>query len=268
MTLKYHQPIFDLLRVEPVIDTSRLDEITAIEKEYEISLPEAVLEYFSIANMLEMLFEFGVFSDVNPLYLFGKSESFDGLDKHHLELMKERKVIPLFSEHQGEWTWFLNLKYESNDPKVLLHTKDFPNMLISHPHKFTKQLYLSVWDALVMQPQLSGFYMKAEHEPTTPKTLQILRRVMREIPTTYIMVANETTSRFETDRTYIAIVEDGMTSKWYFYAKSLTDLENLLKLAQKIKNLVPNLEASVWGVKDSKLNKKKSVIERVLKDYR
>lgn len=267
MTLKYHQPIFNLLQVEPLIDTNRLETVLAIEKQYEIILPDAVKEYFLILNMLEMLFEFGVFSEVNPLYLFGKSDSFAGLDEHHLQLMKERKVIPLFSERQGEWTWFLNLKYESNDPKVLLHTRDFPDMLISHPHKFTKQLYLSVWDALVMNPQLSGFYMKATHSSTNEKSLHTLRRVMREIPTTYIMVANETTYRFENNNAYIAIVEDGEKSKWYFYARSLSDLEGLLKLAQKIKNLVPNIQPEVWGDKDSKLNKKKLVIERVLQDY-
>ena len=61
MALQYHQPIFDLLGIEPVIDETLMDVIQSIEQTYNIKLPKAVREYFSIANMLETLFDFSVF---------------------------------------------------------------------------------------------------------------------------------------------------------------------------------------------------------------
>ena len=101
MTLKYHQAIFDLLKVKPIIDSNRLADITVIEEAHDIKLPEAIKEYFLVANMLETLFKFNVFLEVSPLYLFGQTDSFDGLDSENLELMKSRKIIPLFKQKKS-----------------------------------------------------------------------------------------------------------------------------------------------------------------------
>lgn len=268
MKLKYHQAIFDLLQVEPIIDTNRIAEISAIEEVYDIILPEAIKEYFLISNMLETLFEFSVFLEVNPLYLFGKMDSFIGLDEQNLELLKSRKIIPLFGEFNRDWTWFLNLKNQNvKDPKVLLHTKRFPDMLISHPHKFSKQLFLSVWDALVMQPQLSGFYVQGEHVSPNQKTLQLLRSNMHEISTSYILVANETTYRFQKKRAFISIVDNGTTATWFFYADFLQNLENLLEIVKKVKGLIPTLKPMTWEKVTSSDNKKIMVIERILSQF-
>lgn len=267
MTLKYHQAIFDLLEVEPIMDSSRLAEIIAIEEAYNIQLPEAIKEYFLIANMLDTLFQFSVFLEVNPLHLFAQIDSFQGLDDKNLELLKSRKIIPLFCERGRDWTWFLNLKNQDADPKVLLHTQAFPDMLISHPHKFSKQLLLSVWDALVMQPQLSGFYIQGEYKSPDKKALQILRSNMREISTSFILVTNETTYRFQRQQSLIAVVDNGQTSTWYFYADFLPNLEKLLSIVSKIKGLIPTLKPIAWEKVATKDNKKTMVIERILSEY-
>lgn len=267
MTLKYHQAIFDLLEVKPIIDSNRLTDILTIEEAHDIKLPEAIKEYFLVGNMLETLFEFSVFLEVSPLYLFGQTDSFDGLDSKNLELVKSRKIIPLFCEHNRDWTWFLNLKNKDADPKVLLHTKAFPDMLISHPHKFSKQLFLSVWDALVMQPQLSGFYVQGTHKSPTDKTLQLLRSNMREISTSYILVANETTYRFQREKSFIAIVDNGITSTWYFYADYLQNLEKLLNIIRNVKELISGLKPMAWEKVATADNKKTMVIERILSEY-
>lgn len=267
MTLKYHQAIFDLLEVEPVIDSSRSAEIIAIEEAHGIKLPEAVKEYFLIANMLETLFQFSVFLEVNPLYTFAQADSFYGLDDKNLELLKSRKIIPLFCERGRDWTWFLNLKNKDADPKVLLHTQAFPDMLISHPHKFSKQLLLSVWDALAMQPQLSGFYVQGEHQSPNTKTLQLLRSNMREISTSFILVANETTYRFQRKNSFIAIVDNGQTAVWYFYADYLPNLEKLLSIVSEVKGLVATLKPMTWEKVAYDDNKKTMVTERILSQY-
>lgn len=267
MTLKYHQAIFDLLKVKPIIDSNRLADITVIEEAHDIKLPEAIKEYFLVANMLETLFKFNVFLEVSPLYLFGQTDSFDGLDSENLELMKSRKIIPLFCEHNRDWTWFLNLKNKDADPKILLHTKAFPDMLISHPHKFSKQLLLSVWDALVMQPQLSGFYVQGEHKSPDAKTLQLLRNNFREISTSFILVTNETTYRFQRQNSFISIVDNGQTSTWYFYADYLQNLEKLLTIVSKIKDLIPILKPMTWEKIATSNNKKQMVLERILTQY-
>ncbi|MFK7949071.1 MAG: SMI1/KNR4 family protein [Saprospiraceae bacterium] len=267
MTLKYHQAIFDLLEVEPIIDSNRLAEITAIEEAYDIKLPEAIKEYFLIANMLDTLFQFSVFLEVNPLYLFGQTDSFDGLNDKNLELLKSRKIIPLFCERGRDWTWFLNLKNQDADPKILLHTQLFPDMLISHPHKFSKQLLLSVWDALVMQPQLSGFYVQGEHKSPDTKTLLLLRSNMQEISTSFILVSNETTYRFQRQNSFIAIVDNGQTATWYFYADFLPNLEKLLSFIKKVKGLIPVLKPMAWKKVANEHNKKTMVIERILSEY-
>lgn len=264
MALQYHQPIFDLLGIEPVIDETLMDVIQSIEQTYNIKLPKAVREYFSIANMLETLFDFSVFLEVNPLFLFGQLEHFEGLDDKHLGLLKNRKVIPLFTERHESWTWFLNLKDELEDPKVMLHAKDFPKTLISHPHKFSKQLYLSIWDTFVIRPRSTGFYMEAKYKSANNDILQILRFTMRELPTTYVLVANETTYRFESHGRYIAIVENGVEATWFFHAKDEHTLGSLMLLTKKIKNLTPNIQPRIWKFEKIKELEKKAIIERVL----
>lgn len=266
MTLRYHQPIFNLLDVAPTIDMTRLEIVQEIEANYHFKMPDAVKEYFLIGNMLDTLFNFNVFLEVNPLFLFGQLEYFEGLDAKHLALLKERKVIPLFTERHQSWTWFLNLKNELDDPKVMLHSKDFPEMLISHPHKFSKQLYLSIWDALVIQPRYEGFYMKASYPIAKDDVLRILRLAMHEISTTYILVANETTYRFQNQGGYIAIVEDGTQAAWYFYAKTEESLKQLIQLTQKIKKLTVNIEPQIVTAEEVTELDKKARIKQVLSE--
>lgn len=266
MTLIYHQPIFDLLGVEPIIDMTRLNIVQEIEDNYAFKMPNAVKEYFLIGNMLDTLFDFNVFLEVNPLFLFGQLEHFEGLDKNHLSLLQERKVIPLFTEKNQSWTWFLNLKTELEDPKVMLHTKQFPEMLISHPHKFTKQLYLSIWDALVTQHRSEGFYMQASFKIANNDVLRTLRFAMREISTTYILITNETTYRFENQGGYIAIVEDGTQAIWHFYAKNEDSLKSLIQLSTKIKNLTTNIQAKTTLSENIEDLEKQAIIEQILSE--
>lgn len=264
MTLRYHQPIFNLLGVEPIIDMTRLEIVREIEDNYVFKMPEAVKEYFLIGNMLDTLFHFNVFLEVNPLFLFGQLEHFEGLDDKHLSLLKERKVIPLFTERNQSWTWFLNLKNELEDPKVMLHSQDFPEMLISHPHKFSKQLYLSIWDALVIQPRYEGFYMKANYQIANEEVLRTMRFAMHEISTTYILVANETTYRFENQGGYVAIVEDGTQATWHFFAKNEESLKALIQLSKKIKNLTPQIQPHITSFEEVSELEKKARIEQIL----
>jgi hypothetical protein len=266
MTLKYHQPIFDLLGVEPIIDMNRLEIVKEIEANYDFKMPDAVKEYFLISNMLDMLFGFSVFLEINPIFLFGQSEDFKGLDDKHLDLLKERKVILLFTERNQSWTWFLSLKNELADPKVMLHSTDFPEVLISHPHKFSKQLYLNVWDALVTQYRSEGFCMKATYKIANNDVLRTLRFAMHEISTTYILITNETTYRFESQGGYIAIVEDGIQAIWHFYAKNEESLKSLIKLSKKIKKLTAKIQAKTIIPENVKALEKKAIIERVLSE--
>jgi hypothetical protein len=266
MTLKYHQPIFYLLGIEPIIDMTRLDVVREIEVNYNFKMPNAVKEYFLIDNMLDTLFDFSVFLEVNPLFLFGQLEHFEGLDDKHLDLLKKRRVIPLFTEKNHSWTWFLNLKNELDDPKVMLHDKDFPETLISHPHKFSKQLYLSIWDSLVIQPRSEGFYMKANYKIATDDILRTMRFAMHEISTTYILVANETTYRFENNGGYIAIVEDGTQAIWHFYAKDEESLKLLLQLTTKIKKLTTKIKVKASVSETVQAFGNKATIEQVLSE--
>jgi hypothetical protein len=260
MTLQYHQPIFDLLSVEPIIDMTRLNIVKEIEANYNFKMPKAVKEYFLIGNMLDILSDINVFLEVNPLFLFGKLYHFEGLDKNHLNLLQKRKFIPFFTEKNQYWTWFINLKNELDDPKVMLHSKDFPEILISHPHK----LYLSIWDALVIQYRSEDFYMKATFKIVNNDVFQTLRFAMHEISTTYILVANKTTYRFESQGSYIAIVEDGTQGIWHFYAKNEDNLRFLVQLSKKIKHLTAKIKAKIALSENVKDLEQKAIIERVL----
>ena len=87
---------------------------------------------------------------------------------------------------------------------------------------------------------------------------------MREISTTYILVSNETTYRFESQGSYMTIVEDGTQGTWYFYAKNEYDLRFLIELTQKVKHLTKKLQPRIASDEAvSELNKK-AKIEQIL----
>jgi monoamine oxidase len=148
----------------------------------------------------------------------------------------------------------------------MLHDKDFPETLISHPHKFSKQLYLSIWDSLVIQPRSEGFYMKANYKIATDDILRTMRFAMHEISTTYILVANETTYRFENNGGYIAIVEDGTQAIWHFYAKDEESLKLLLQLTTKIKKLTTKIKVKASVSETVQAFGNKATIEQVLSE--
>ncbi len=268
ITLKYHHEIFDLLNIEAIIDSERLTQLNHLESKYDIILPESIKEYFLIQNLIPVLRDYKVFDDIIEFEKFATSESFEGLLNEDLDLLKQRKIIPLFAERNHEWTWFLNLKAELDDPKVVLHSTIFPDMLISHPHKFSKQLYLNVWDNYVIRPRFDGFYLTAIEKTIAKDTLYELRRHLREITTSYIMIANETTYRFERNNAFLAIIDDGAATHWYFHADEIDGLRYLVEIIHKSEFITLDLKPIITGEDESEISLKRQVLERFLATYR
>lgn len=265
IALKYHHEIFDLLEIETIIDSNRFQILNQLESKYDIIIPDSVKEYFIIGNLIEVLKEYNIFDNIVEFDNFAAAETFEGLLAEDLSLMKQRKVIPLFSERNKEWTWFLNLKAELDDPKVLLHSTMFPDMLASHPHKFSKQLYLNVWDSYVSTPRFDGFYLTATDKTVNKDMLYELRRFSHEITTSYIMIANETTYRFQRNQAFIAIIDNGIESKWYFHAKKMTDLKYLIELNAKSELLHLDLKPTITGNDEIEINEKRQIFKTIFK---
>ncbi len=267
ISLKYHHEIFDLLKIEANIDSERLIYLNHLEAKYNIILPESIKEYFLIDNLIDALKQYNVFDNIVELVNFAQTEKFEGLGDTELNLLKERKVMPLFSERSKEWTWFLNLKAELDDPKVLLHSIMFPDMLISHPHKFSKQLFLNVWDNYVIKPRFDGYYLSATSKTIKKTLLYELRRHLHEITTSYIMIANETTYRFQRNEAFIAIIDDGMTSNWYFHANSIDSLRYLVEITRNSDLQSLDLEPTITGENEDEISLKRQVLERFLNSF-
>lgn len=264
IALKYHHEIFDLLEIEAIIDSERFQILNQLESKHAIIIPDSVKEYFIIRNLIELLKEYNVFDNIVEFENFAEAETFEGLLAEDLSLIKQRKVIPLFSERNSKWTWFLNLKAELEDPKVLLHSTMFPDMLASHPHKFSKQLYLNVWDSYVTIPRFDGFYFAATAKTVNKDILYQLRRFLHEITTSYVMIANETTYRFQRNQAFIAIIDNGIESKWYFRANEIVDLKYLIELNAKSELLNLDLKPTITGNNEIEINEKRQILEQFL----
>lgn len=262
--LKYHQEIFNLLRIEAKIDTERFALLDHLEAKYHFILPLSIKEYFSIDILNKVLKEYKVFDDIIELEEFATAEHFEGLSAEDLDLLKVRKIMPLFSERKGNWTWFLNLKAALEDPKVLLHTQDFPDLLASHPHKFSKQLYLNFWDNYVIRPRNDGFYLSTTERTVRKDVLYDLRNYLHEITTSYVMIVNETTYRFQRNRVFIAIIDNGIESVWYFHATEIEDLKTLLEVIKKSSLLNLVLKPVEIAEKEADMNLERVVVAQLL----
>jgi hypothetical protein len=108
--------------------------------------------------------------------------------------------------------------------------------------------------------------MKANYKIATDDILRTMRFAMHEISTTYILVANETTYRFENNGGYIAIVEDGTQAIWHFYAKDEESLKLLLQLTTKIKKLTTKIKVKASVSETVQAFGNKATIEQVLSE--
>lgn len=264
MALQYHQHIFDLVGIEPEIDTTRLTELETIEHKYNIELPASVKEWFSIVNLPIVLQDYSSFSWQATLKTFGKQDRVTGLLARNNKYVGQRKIIPMLRERNGDWLWLLNLQETNYDPKIVLQVKEFPDMLLSHPHRFVKQAFLNVWDFLVTSRQFKGFYLKSESPPVKPDTFVFLRSYFNEISTTFMLVINETTCRLQKRERFIRIVEDGFSAQWMFYAKNEQALERMLAIILQLKFVKKHILPIPSGKTEAEKSENKQTIKRIL----
>lgn len=267
MTLKYHQEVFDLMGISPRIDTDRLDKIYAIEKKYNISLPESVVEWLLIANMSTILTIQSSFTWIEELETFGEKNHIETLSKRNNQLLAERRIVPILSERKGDWTWFLSFQETGEDPKIMLNASEFPDTLISHPHKFSKQLFVNIWDFKLMNPTDNGFYLTAITSPVEQDDLELFRRNWNELVTTFILLTNETTYRFQKKDHFVLVKNNGEISTWYLYAQHQNALQSMLEVALKVKTLQTSIKPVPSGTDEWERNYNIKLIESILREF-
>ncbi len=267
MTLNYHQALFDMIGIEPMVEPDRLNKIKAIEDAYDIVLPEGVKEWLLISNMTTILTLHSSFTWIEDIHSFGDQSHIEGLSKRNNQLLAKRKVVPILRERNGDWTWFLSLQDTGHDPKIMLNATEFKDSLISHPHRFSKQLFVNVWDYRAMHPSNEGFYLKATTPPIVAETLDLFRRHCNELVTTFILLTNETTYRFQKKDYFILLKDNGEQTAWYLYAKHQTALQKMLEIATTVKDLKPKLQPVVTGTDEWERNLNEQLVASVLKTF-
>lgn len=264
MTLKYHQALFDMIGIKPMVEPERLDKIKAIQNAYGILLPEGVKEWLLIANMTTVLTLHSSFTWIEDINSFGHLSHIEGLSKRNNQLLAERKIVPILSERNGDWTWFLSLQDTGHDPKIMLNSSEFKDSLLSHPHRFSKQLFVNVWDYRVMHTTTEGFYLKANTPPILPDTLELFRRNCNEIVTTFILLTNETTYRFQKKDYFILLKDNGEQTTWYLYAKHQGALQKMLDIALQVNGLKQALHPVETGTDEWERKLNQQLITSIL----
>ena len=197
----------------------------------------------SLENSEGILKQHSSYNWVEGLEDFGNRESVKGLDQEFNTLVRARKCIPLFSEElEGRLEWFL-APDGTDDPKVLLRTEIFPDFLMPHPHRFSKLIYLNIWDANVQVPKPKGYYLKATLGPLKDKTLKKLRLFFDQKESTFYLYASRTIHRFEKQNQFLSIWDnEGLTSYWFFHTKTSEELEKLLTAIAKFPKLKRHIQ--------------------------
>ncbi len=115
MQIHYHQRTFALLEVKPVIDDHLLDLLQYYEKHYNISLPLAVREWYSIDGSVQILNRYSN-GDV-ALDLEEIGHSMENRSGYRYWDFQNQDMIPIMIENQASFLWAIHLN-GSDDPPV------------------------------------------------------------------------------------------------------------------------------------------------------
>lgn len=178
--LKYHQPILDLLEIEPVIPVDRIAAIEARERICGAQYPASVREWFALENA-EALFH----DNTNDDHLIELAELGDPAET-------KQGYLHVANENQGVVGWYVRLA-EGDDPPVYHNNDDWNEDLSKTDWQPISETFTNfIFDMISTQcfrGWYSGAYLTANDRLPDQKTLSLLQARFQQGPTTDLIDA-------------------------------------------------------------------------------
>ncbi|EDN66284.1 hypothetical protein BGP_1388 [Beggiatoa sp. PS] len=200
MKLKYHQNTFELLSLKPQISEELIEYLNDIERQYNISIPPSIKEWYSIKESKKII-ETNTFGgyDFIAFQQWQKAEQFwaDNFLQKDLfkELLKEGFLL-LFAVYQEvSMHWMVKLD-GSDDPPVFVELDteppDFDWQLCAN--HFSEFIYELVWEFIRASKEIK---LSAYTSTLTPQALSALSQCF--IPLPFVDVYRNEGYRFRKD---------------------------------------------------------------------
>ena len=267
MNLKYHQPTLDLIHKASPIEVSPHKVLAAVCTAGNRALDEAVVEWFSLVQEYDILKQNTSYTHLQPIELLGSLVTIEGLAAEYQDLINSQKCIYLFEEELdgSPVKWFL-APDGSPDPKVLLHTPIFPDILMPHPHSFSKLIYLNVWDKQVEKPSANGFYIQATTGIFSEKYNLYLRSQLNSRVSTFFLYASRTIHRYYKKEVRLNVWANGIENTyWYGWAANFEELKKLITVLIEEFSFLKNHLTLATCPSDSAAAQKKNQFQQLIK---
>ena len=181
MHLKYHQPTFDLIEREPLLDPAAMAQLDKCEAAYGFPFPASVQEWYSLAGAVDILREYS--NEDHPVTLAELMElsqvrrSYKGWRDYH-----GLNVLPIIDENQSVALWAIHLD-GSDDPPVLVIDDD--NEWKPCADRFSEFITSWVWGFLYWGddcPAGADCQLGAKDKQISAEDLIYLRQTFDEAP--------------------------------------------------------------------------------------
>jgi hypothetical protein len=210
--LKFHQGTYELVGKQPRLAENNQLAIEKFQTYHNVSLPESVIEWYSLANSIEILREYS--NHDTPITI-------DALMKQENPI-EDGKLVFLV-ETQGVYHWGVML--DTPDPLVYVRTNDKNSSWTKSNVQFSDFIQKWVWD---YQGYLPNWYqVQLIDNPIEVSTLDKLRDEYSEVGSSTVTPAT-VTYRFQQNRHFIKIMSLENQADWYLYADNKQSFLKLL----------------------------------------
>lgn len=239
-SLKYHQPVFDLIGQKPSFSATNLQLLRKLEQETGVKLPASVREWYSLENGVELLANYSNSDHATTVEDLGRRDKYwrDRKD-HHYDFLLEQNLLIVLIETQSVWTWAVKID-GSDDPPVFTcaGSPEPESEWVLCAESFSSFVYTRIWDF----DWDSDYYLCAvSNEKFHSNVLAFLSNHFMQGPQTFSYGC--TNLRFYSGTKGIHLFVGDKQTQWNIRAANYQELLELTSLIWNQADLAKTLEA-------------------------
>ena len=156
MILTYHQKSIEILGITPQISQLNLELVSAFEAKYELAIPLALREWYSLENNSEILQEITGSHNIIEITITPK------VQEDYSQLFSASEPFPVLIENQAVWFMAVKLN-EGENPPVYMRYNEADELWTLHANSFSDWIQALCWDYIVITKS-QGKIVSAKHE--------------------------------------------------------------------------------------------------------
>jgi hypothetical protein len=238
-TIKYHRDAVALLSEPPKFSVRAEELLAQRERELGIIFPEAVREWYSLENAVNLLRQHS--NDDQPVALNRLGEPYPEWYGGGRRDFVQQGLIVFMCENQGVCNWAFRLD-GNPDPEVVVEVDTAPNDEWLHcADKFSTFVYCQIWDhRRALAHRYTRVGVAAQEYDLAEDDLEFLKSNLLQRPSTNIWPGNAN-YRFEGNDGGILIWHGRSGADWFVSAPTPASLHALLSKVWRCGTLADTL---------------------------